>query len=194
MNWLNIQRVKKNQRAVHIQKNLSDGSVGEIPTEELLKIGDVIKNGTVHKNHGKNVYYFKKDGIKYRLIAWSGKNDNEKVIKFNSNKNLEEKKGYEISVITNNSSSDKNIVPQTEKDINIRDGKAGLDNDSQNYNNNQPVSRETTKNSENSLVTDLESTHHRGGGASRSFATDDTTSEPTNPDSSSTIVDKEIIP
>jgi len=80
-------RTGKGSGAVHIQKHLEDGSLGEISKEELLDLGNVIRNGQLSLEHGKNVYRLKKDDGTIFTAVTGNKGNNEKVITFYSNRN-----------------------------------------------------------------------------------------------------------
>ncbi|MCR8709829.1 hypothetical protein [Aliarcobacter butzleri] len=77
--------------ALHIQKHLSDGSIGELSKEELLNLGEVIRKGDLTLQDGKNVYKLTKDdGTILTAVTGSRNNTKEKVITYYSDRNLGE--------------------------------------------------------------------------------------------------------
>ena len=85
--FIKYENGNSNKGAIHIQKHLEDGSAGEVSKDELLNIGEVIRNGELHLEDGKNIYtLFKEDGT--RLRAVTGNKGKEKVITFYSDRNI----------------------------------------------------------------------------------------------------------
>jgi|GEM_PF-1191987 len=100
--------------AVHIQKHLEDGSFGEISKEELLDLGNVIRNGQLSLEHGKNIYRLKKDDGTILTAVTGSKGNEEKVITFYSNRN--KGKGVHTSgTITSTFPNNENITNSTLK-------------------------------------------------------------------------------
>lgn len=107
----------KGQGAVHIEKHLQDGSVGQVSKEELLNIGEVIRNGKLYESYGKNVYELEKNGVTLKVVTGNMKNGKERVITFYSNRNLEE--GVRSSGTITSTSSKTDIIPQSQRDANL---------------------------------------------------------------------------
>jgi hypothetical protein len=80
----------KGKGALHIQKHLEDGSMGQVSQEELLDMGNIIRNGKLYNSHGKNVYELEKDGTMFKVITGNTKNGKERVITFYSDRNIGE--------------------------------------------------------------------------------------------------------
>ena len=76
---------KKGYGAVHIEKHLEAGSNGAVTDEELLKMGEMIRDMDYFIQDGKRVYEKNENGIRYRVIVGDSKN-NERIISFYSNK------------------------------------------------------------------------------------------------------------
>lgn len=106
--------------ALHIQKHLSDGSIGELSKEELLNLGEVIRKGDLTLQDGKNVYKLTKDdGTILTAVTGSRNNTKEKVITYYSDRNLGE--GMPTSGrITSTSPSDKSISNNIPKSQDIK--------------------------------------------------------------------------
>jgi hypothetical protein len=107
--------------AVHIGKHLENGSMGEISKEELLNLGEVIRDGRLYNSHGKNVYELDKNGIKYKVVT-TGK-EKDKVITYYSNRNSRGE-GYAtesgVSSITNDLANNKSIANNIPKSQDIK--------------------------------------------------------------------------
>jgi uncharacterized protein YuzE len=71
--------------AVHIQKHLEDGSNGKISDEELLMMGEIIRDMDYFIQDGKRIYERFDDDIRYRVVVGDSKKG-ERVISFFSNK------------------------------------------------------------------------------------------------------------
>lgn len=84
--YIKYEKGNTDKGAVHIQKHLENGSTGEVSTHELLRIGEIIRDGKLTKSYGKNVYEITKDEVHFRVITTGSKN--ERVITFYSNRNL----------------------------------------------------------------------------------------------------------
>ncbi|MDR0407331.1 MAG: hypothetical protein LBH45_00185 [Campylobacteraceae bacterium] len=93
--------------AIHIQKHLKEGALGEITKIDLVNMGEVIRNGEFDINNGRNVYTLNKNGAEYKVITWSDESGNERFLTFYSDKGV----GDEISSIINNPTQ-KSIIPQ----------------------------------------------------------------------------------
>ncbi|MBF7065755.1 hypothetical protein [Aliarcobacter butzleri] len=106
--------------ALHIQKHLSDGSIGELSKEELLNLGEVIRKGDLTLQDGKNVYKLTKDdGTILTAVTGSRNNTKEKVITYYSDRNLGE--GMPTSGrITSTSPSNKSISNNIPKSQDIK--------------------------------------------------------------------------
>lgn len=106
--------------ALHIQKHLSDGSIGELSKEELLNLGEVIRKGDLTLQDGKNVYKLTKDdGTILTAVTGSRNNRKEKVITYYSDRNLGE--GMPTSGrITSTSPSNKSISNNIPKSQDIK--------------------------------------------------------------------------
>ena len=86
--------------AVHILKHLDNGGVGEVSKEELLKIGDIIRNGKMYGSYGKTVYELEEGNVRYRVIVGK-KGRDKRVITFYSDRNMPARDGHDIPQITN---------------------------------------------------------------------------------------------
>lgn len=111
--------------AIHIEKHLQDGSVGQVSKEELLQMGRVIRDGKLYESYGKNIYELTEDGVMFRVVTGGG-NNKEKVITLYSDRNIRksgEGERYDIPSITNNPSK-ADIIPQnsTPSNPNMRGG------------------------------------------------------------------------
>ncbi|MFY4810773.1 hypothetical protein ACOTWH_09135 [Aliarcobacter butzleri] len=106
--------------ALHIQKHLSDGSIGELSKEELLNLGEVIRKGDLTLQDGKNVYKLTKDdGTILTAVTGSRNNTKEKVITYYSDRNLGE--GMPTSGrITSTSPSNRSISNNIPKSQDIK--------------------------------------------------------------------------
>ncbi|WP_456390344.1 hypothetical protein [Hydrogenimonas sp.] len=123
---IKYERGNDNFGAAHIQKHLDDGSVGEVSKEELLQIGDIIRNGEMNRSGAKTVYSVtKEDGTSLKVVVGRRKGG-KRIITFYSDRNLGE--GGRSRVPITSTSSDR---------------KAGFDNDSQNYIYNRPADGKT---------------------------------------------------
>ncbi|MGP1449726.1 MAG: hypothetical protein ACTTJS_01200 [Wolinella sp.] len=72
----------------HINKHLDKSRGGWVSKEELLSIGEMMRNAQEHTISGeKSVYtYFDKDGVRFRVIVGSKNNGKERVVTFYSNR------------------------------------------------------------------------------------------------------------
>ena len=104
--------------AIHILKHLDDGSVGEVSKEELLKIGDIIRNGKMYGSYGKRVYEINENGVRYRVVVGK-KGKSERVITFYSDRNLPARDGYDIPQITDDLAGSKKIIPDNDNGVKI---------------------------------------------------------------------------
>jgi len=79
-------RTKKGFGALHIQKHLDRTKDGWVTEEELLEIGDIIRNSDrVFERDGKRIYEKVKNGIRFRAVIGDRPNG-ERVITFYSNR------------------------------------------------------------------------------------------------------------
>lgn len=141
-------RTKRGYGAIHIQKHIGNDKDGWVTKEELLNIGEAIRNTQPYKKNGKDVYeFYGDDGTRFRVIVGE-RNNKEKVITFYSNRRAGEENntltyiypgssptrdGHDIPQITNDlagrteggtarglqPSSDKEIIPQQDGGVKI---------------------------------------------------------------------------
>ncbi len=105
--YIKYERGNQFKGAIHIQKHLEDGSVGEVLPEELSMIGKIIRDGTLHLEDGRNVYTYYKDDVRFRVVTAGDKT--EKVITFYSDRNLNK---------TGRNGIDNSVLPQpSDKDV-----------------------------------------------------------------------------
>jgi hypothetical protein len=102
---------KKGAGALHIEKHIGNDKNGWVTKEEVLNIGEAIRNTEPIKNKGKNVYEFHgDDGTRFRVVV--GKKDN--VISFYSDRKIG-KENSTLTYIYSNSSKKQSISKETNK-------------------------------------------------------------------------------
>lgn len=76
---------KKGYGAVHIEKHLKDGSNGKVSDQELLKMGEIIRDNDYTIKDSKRVYERHENGVRFRVVVGDDENG-ERVISFYSNR------------------------------------------------------------------------------------------------------------
>lgn len=77
--------VKNGFGALHIEKHLDPNKDGYVTTEELLKMGDIVRSVEPYESRGNRVYEtYDKNGTRFRVVVTD--RDNGKVITFYSNR------------------------------------------------------------------------------------------------------------
>jgi hypothetical protein len=96
---------KTGRGALHIKKHIGNDKDGWVTKEEVIKMGEFIRNIEPYESKGKNIYeFYGDDGTRFRIIV--GKNKKENVISFYSNRKV----GIENNTLTyiySNSSTNK---------------------------------------------------------------------------------------
>ncbi len=107
---------KKGYGAKHIEKHIGKDKNGWVTNEELLNIGNAIRNTDPFLGKGKRVYeYFNNDGVRFRVIIGESKGV-EKTISFYSNR----KAGIGNDSLTYNyTNSSNDIIPQSSEKLKL---------------------------------------------------------------------------
>lgn len=88
-------------------RHMQENSTGKVSVEELMNIGDVIRNGDMQLSNGKRIYTLLKDDIKFKTVI--GDNEkNERVISFYSNRKVGE--GHDAQTLFENQLSNGVII------------------------------------------------------------------------------------
>lgn len=91
--YIKYEKGDNKKGAIHIQKHLGNGKVGEVSPQELLHIGDIIRHGKMHIENDKHVYtVFKQDGTRLRVVTGQG-TKTKKIISFYSDRNYKKSGG-----------------------------------------------------------------------------------------------------
>lgn len=86
--FIKYERGNESKGAIHIRKHLKNGSVGEVSTEEILEMGEVVRKGKKHIEDGRKVFtLYKDDGTRLRVVV-GDKGKTQKVITFYSDRNI----------------------------------------------------------------------------------------------------------
>ena len=86
--FIKYEKGNESKGAIHIRKHLKNGSVGEVSTEEILEMGEVVRKGEKHIEDGRKVFtLYKDDGTRLRVVV-GDKGKTQKVITFYSDRNV----------------------------------------------------------------------------------------------------------
>lgn len=86
--FIKYEKGNESKGAIHIRKHLKNGSVGEVSTEEILEMGEVVRKGKKHIEDGRKVFtLYKDDGTRLRVVV-GDKGKTQKVITFYSDRNV----------------------------------------------------------------------------------------------------------
>ena len=118
---------KKGMGALHIKKYIGNDKDGWVTKQEVLKIGEAIRNVVPYKKNGKNVYeFYGDDGTRFRVVVGKSPNNKERVITFYSNRRA----GIENNTLTYvySTPSDKKIISKEDKNVKLsKKGDRNLD-------------------------------------------------------------------
>lgn len=100
-------RTNRGKGFVHIDiRHMKKGSTGKVSLDELVNIGDIVRNGDLSISNGKRVYTMFKDDVRFRVVT--SKSDDESVITFYSNRKLGE--GHNAQTLLDDQPSDEIII------------------------------------------------------------------------------------
>jgi hypothetical protein len=69
MGWQNPRDTFKGYGALHIEKHLRPTNPEWVTLDEFIRMGDIVRTGTMRENVGKRVYTKKIDGVKFSVIV-----------------------------------------------------------------------------------------------------------------------------
>ncbi|MDR2081031.1 MAG: hypothetical protein LBP54_03990 [Campylobacteraceae bacterium] len=128
--FIEYSKGNRNFGAKHIiRKHLGNGKDGELTKEELLNMGEIIRNGniaddSIHIDNGilSYAYVFEKDGVKYK-VAVNERPDGKKLWSMYSDRNIKTQVRQDHYAHFN-SSPDTNIIPQSKENVKPAESKS----------------------------------------------------------------------